>query len=240
MRIVKQRLLEMLPDARVFLDVDDLKEGKGAEYIDVSCVTLVFVSGGYFHSANCMRELLRAAVTEKPVIALLELEAKHGGIDRSKVLELLREADPSISLHLPYISPSISHRLPWLGPGAASGVEQPVRQVGAEQRDESVGVRDAIRREARGHPIPTLANRMEPHRCLPGRPSHGLATSASLLDCCRGTANFPPHPACAGRLHAADCRGSACLVSNQQAVERKHPQEGTCVGCQGGLSLTAL
>ena len=111
MRIVKQRLLEMLPDVRVFLDVDDLKEGKGAEYIDVSCVSLVFVSGGYFHSANCMRELLRAAVTEKPVIALLELEAKHGGIDRSKVLELLREADPSISppspLHLPLHLPSL-------------------------------------------------------------------------------------------------------------------------------------
>ena len=26
MRVVKQRLLEMLPDVRVFLDVDDLKE----------------------------------------------------------------------------------------------------------------------------------------------------------------------------------------------------------------------
>ena len=32
MRIIKQRLIEMLPDASVFLDVDDLKSGRGAEY----------------------------------------------------------------------------------------------------------------------------------------------------------------------------------------------------------------
>ena len=65
MRIVKQRLVEMLPDIRVFLDVDDLKEGKGAEYVDASGLTLIFVSDGYFTSPNCLRELLRAAVTEE-------------------------------------------------------------------------------------------------------------------------------------------------------------------------------
>ena len=88
MRIVKHRLLEMIPDirvcadrppcvppcgccaawacahtiepppirgtAQVFLDVDDLKEGRGAEYVDLSHVLLVFVSAGYFHSVNCM------------------------------------------------------------------------------------------------------------------------------------------------------------------------------------------
>lgn len=32
MRIVKTRLIEMLPDVVPFLDVDDLAEGKGAEY----------------------------------------------------------------------------------------------------------------------------------------------------------------------------------------------------------------
>ena len=60
MRVVKQRLLEMLPDASIFLDVDDLAEGKGAEYVDVSSMSLVFCSAGYFQSPNCMRELLRA------------------------------------------------------------------------------------------------------------------------------------------------------------------------------------
>ena len=43
MRIVKQRLLEMLPDIRVFLDVDDLKEGKGAEYVDASVLSLSLI-----------------------------------------------------------------------------------------------------------------------------------------------------------------------------------------------------
>ena len=52
MRIVKQRLSEMLPDVSVFLDVDDLKEGKGAEYVDASALSLVFCSKGYFHSVN--------------------------------------------------------------------------------------------------------------------------------------------------------------------------------------------
>ena len=67
MRICKQRLLEMLPDASIFLDVDDLREGKGAEYVDASVLSLVFCSRGYFVSPNCMRELLRAAVTRKPI-----------------------------------------------------------------------------------------------------------------------------------------------------------------------------
>jgi len=46
MRVVKTRLLEMMPDAKVFLDVDDLTEGKGAEFVDASVVSLVFVSAG--------------------------------------------------------------------------------------------------------------------------------------------------------------------------------------------------
>ena len=33
-------------------DVDDLKDGKGAEYVDVSVVVLIFASRGYFQSPN--------------------------------------------------------------------------------------------------------------------------------------------------------------------------------------------
>ena len=75
------------------MDVDDLKEGKGAEYVDASHVTLVFCSKGYFWSANCMREVLRAVVTRKPITALLELEANHGGLMRQEVEEELRACD---------------------------------------------------------------------------------------------------------------------------------------------------
>jgi hypothetical protein len=46
MRIVKQRLREMLPDAEIFLDVDDLTKGRGAEYVDASSLVLVFCSRG--------------------------------------------------------------------------------------------------------------------------------------------------------------------------------------------------
>lgn len=43
MRIVKQRLLEMMPDLRIFLDVDDLKEiGNLEGYIEQSEVVLIF------------------------------------------------------------------------------------------------------------------------------------------------------------------------------------------------------
>jgi len=99
MRIMKQRLLELLPDVCVFLDVDDLKEGKGAEYVDVSVSTLVFCSAGYFASPNCMREILRAKVTKKQVIALLELEEKHGGMARDEIRAKLREDDEPCEKH---------------------------------------------------------------------------------------------------------------------------------------------
>ena len=55
MRLVKQRLNELVPNLKVFLDVDDLKSGKGAESVDVSQTTLVMVSEGYFYSPNCAR-----------------------------------------------------------------------------------------------------------------------------------------------------------------------------------------
>jgi hypothetical protein len=83
----------MLPNALVFLDVDDLAEGKGAEYVDVSSLTLIFCSQGYFESANCVRELLRAAVTGKPLVTLLEPEVKHGGLSQHEVFQQLSEAD---------------------------------------------------------------------------------------------------------------------------------------------------
>jgi hypothetical protein len=98
MRIVKQRLLEMLPDVHVFLssrrnsrthaptcfaltdacrfaalaDVDDLqrRKGKGAELVAHCEHFLLFCSVGFFSSPNCMRELLCASLGSKPVIGI--------------------------------------------------------------------------------------------------------------------------------------------------------------------------
>jgi len=92
MRVLKQKLLEMMPEIMVFLDVDDLTSGKGAEFVDVSVATLVFISDGYFTSKNCMRELLRAAVKECHVIVLAETDRNHGGLTRAQVQEQLKDA----------------------------------------------------------------------------------------------------------------------------------------------------
>jgi len=99
MRIVKQRLLEMLPTLHVFLDVDDLKEGRGAEYVDQSLVVLIFVSRGYFVSQNCMRELLRAMYGGKHLLALLEMEASHGGMTPAAIHARLLEQGKLFSFY---------------------------------------------------------------------------------------------------------------------------------------------
>ena len=93
MRVAKQLLLEAVPDLSIFLDVDDLKEGKGGEYVRSSQNVLIFCSEGYFSSVNCMRELLCAVFLGKPLITLVEPEARHGGLTRKQVLEQLELAD---------------------------------------------------------------------------------------------------------------------------------------------------
>lgn len=93
MRITKERLIEMVPGMFVFLDVDDLREGKGAESVDVSCVILVFCTQGYFNSSNCMRELLRAVAIKKPILTVLEPDEAKGRLTRSQIHAQLKEAD---------------------------------------------------------------------------------------------------------------------------------------------------
>jgi hypothetical protein len=43
-------------------------------------------------SPNCMRELLRAVVTGKPIVALLEPEKRKGGLTQDDILEQLQQA----------------------------------------------------------------------------------------------------------------------------------------------------
>jgi len=94
MRIVKQRLVEMIPDLIVFLDVDDLEEiGDLEGYIDRTSTILVYCSKGYFASKNCMRELISTVTKQKPLIALTDPETSHGGLSLEEVREQLMEAD---------------------------------------------------------------------------------------------------------------------------------------------------
>ena len=80
MRQTKDRLLELIPKVKVFLDVYDLTEGRGAESVDLSEHILVMISEGYFTSKNCTRELLRAVWDEKPIITMLESDRKKGAM----------------------------------------------------------------------------------------------------------------------------------------------------------------
>ena len=53
MRVIKQRLLEMIPGLQIFLDVDDLEDiANLGGYIDRSDAILVYCSRGYFESKN--------------------------------------------------------------------------------------------------------------------------------------------------------------------------------------------
>ena len=64
MAAIKRQLCMLVPGVCIFLDVDDLEEISALEeYIDQTCVILIFLSKGYFLSRNCMREV-RAAVLE--------------------------------------------------------------------------------------------------------------------------------------------------------------------------------
>ena len=82
----------LCPGMIVFLDVDDLNGGKGAEYVDRSLLFCLFVSAGYFDSPNCVRELLRAALTDKPILTLFETDHKQGGLSMAEAINGLHSA----------------------------------------------------------------------------------------------------------------------------------------------------
>ena len=71
--------------------MDDIETGRGMEDVDASLVICVFVSDGYFQSPNCMRELLRAHATAKPILALFETDSSKG-LTLSVVKERIRVA----------------------------------------------------------------------------------------------------------------------------------------------------
>ena len=93
MRIVKARFLEALPSCRTFLDVDDLKSGSGTAEVDKSECILVFCTGEYFKKKNSLKELYRAVVQRRPILAMLEPDAtQEGGLDQAAVEALITNA----------------------------------------------------------------------------------------------------------------------------------------------------
>ena len=89
MRTIKLRLADMIPDAKIFLDKDDLKQGAGAEYIIRSRTILVFCTAKYFKSRACARELILSVLLGKPLIAVIEPDTFRGGLSRADIEDLL-------------------------------------------------------------------------------------------------------------------------------------------------------
>ena len=96
MRIVKTRMLEMMPDSQVFLDVDDLEDISDLEgYIDRTHLVLIYCSQGYFQSKNCMREIRSSVRKGKRLLPIIDPEKPKGGLTREEIEQQLIEADAS-------------------------------------------------------------------------------------------------------------------------------------------------
>jgi hypothetical protein len=74
--------------------VDDLEEiGDLEGYIDRTSTILIHCSKGYFHSKNCMRELVATTTKRKHTIALVDPDASRGGLSLQEVQVHLLEAE---------------------------------------------------------------------------------------------------------------------------------------------------
>ena len=93
MRIVKERFLEACPSMRVFLDVDNLKSGSGTAEVDRSECILVFCTLNYFNKNNSLKELYRAVVQRRPILAMLEPDSsQEGGLNSEAIKGLVTNA----------------------------------------------------------------------------------------------------------------------------------------------------
>ena len=96
--VIRRRLQdEMVPDASIFLDVEDLDDiSRLEEYVSASAVVLLFLSRGYFLSRNCLREVRAALASEKPLVLVHETDPSKGGAPLEEIIrecpDELREA----------------------------------------------------------------------------------------------------------------------------------------------------
>jgi hypothetical protein len=71
-------------------------QGRGQDDVDISRTVLVFITSGYFIRKNCVRELLRAYVKDKGIIALIEMEALLAGMEPSQIRERLATTEAKL------------------------------------------------------------------------------------------------------------------------------------------------
>jgi hypothetical protein len=84
---IRRQLMAQVPSLSVFLDVFDLNDtDKLEEYVGESTSVLLFLSRGYFLSANCLREVEAAVASAKPIILVHDAEAQSGGAPMSDLV----------------------------------------------------------------------------------------------------------------------------------------------------------
>ena len=246
MRVVKQRLLEVLPGARIFLDVDEpgFEIGDLESYVARSRAVLVFCSRGYFQSKNCMRELRAAVASGKPLIALLEPEAGHGGLAEEDVRRQL--------LHGHCHDESV--RWPWVQHAQPRSVPESYESWGFGPRPSPRELVDALLPAAPppgGEPIEW--NRLSPHQDVtlrliaqrllpPGSGEVRIDGEATMT-----SSAAPLAPPSAGRTHHLYCSranaGAEALVVEMLAARdelARAPLRWTCSpgdaeGCEAML-----
>ena len=87
MATVKRELQLLLSGVRVFLDVDDLEEiGQLDNYVRQTQSMLLFLSKGYFFSANCKKEVAATLANNNPVMLLHETDPNRGGTSIEQML----------------------------------------------------------------------------------------------------------------------------------------------------------
>mmetsp|Transcript_78334 Transcript_78334/g.155678 ORF Transcript_78334/g.155678 Transcript_78334/m.155678 type:complete len:737 (-) Transcript_78334:352-2562(-) len=92
MRVIKTRLLEMIPDLRIFLDVDNLGSGTlNSAHIDISATVLCFCTPRFFTSGPCAQELVRAVVQGKALFSLLEPVGAVGGLHEAQCRQVFAD-----------------------------------------------------------------------------------------------------------------------------------------------------
>jgi len=89
---IKRQLQRLMPDASIFLDVDDLEDIGSLEcYVNESSSILMYLSRGYFLSKNCQREVSHTIKQGKPFLLVHEADSAKGGGTLHDLMEELQD-----------------------------------------------------------------------------------------------------------------------------------------------------
>jgi len=89
---IKRQLQRLLPEVRVFLDVDDLTDiGMLETYVEQARSMMLLLTLGYFRSRNCLREVKATIEQGKPFLLVHEADASHGGAPLQVLMDELQD-----------------------------------------------------------------------------------------------------------------------------------------------------